>query len=194
MLNTSKAAPESLPPLVSHLESHLGVMSGGSRMGELPDIQISLFQNQPAPGAITYCTLGLSHHLLRGATDRMFRFELLGVAAGEFKALQPEARLFDVAEQILSTHRAPLRGEIFGPGGPIVTGATVEALYCTMPFHFPDALATFEGTDPPTVFIYLVPTTRSEARFAQEHGWDAFEELLEKNQPDLLDLCRSSII
>ena len=44
-----------------------------------------------------------------------------------------------------------------------------------------------------THFLWLVPIHRVEAKFVRRFGWQQFEDLLEKQDPDLLDLHRQQI-
>jgi hypothetical protein len=44
-----------------------------------------------------------------------------------------------------------------------------------------------------TAVVWLVPIGASEASFVRERGWDAFEEELARQDPDLLDLNRAEM-
>jgi hypothetical protein len=183
-----------VPPLIAHLERHLGPIVRGAEDARLPGVWVVVFSDRPAPGATTYATLGLSHHLLTGVAGRQYRLELLGCSRAEFDALAPEGALLTVAEEMLARHAPLLRGQVVGPAGSIVPGSTLRAFYCTVPVYFPDALAQCPATEPPTVFAWLIPITADEAEFVAVHGWDAFEDLLEACEPDLLDLRRASVV
>lgn len=120
--------------------------------------------------------------------------ELLGASFKRFEQLRPEGNLLTVAHDLISTHRALLRGEVIGPRGPIVAGSVLEAYYCALPVYFKDGLATFRGTVPGTVIIWVVPISHAEAHFVWEHGWQKFEDLLIARDPDLMDLRRNSLV
>ncbi len=71
----------------------------------------------------------------------------------------------------------------------------MEALYVAIPVYFPDASQLYEPVEgDPIVLAWLVPVTATEARFAKEHGYDAFEDLLVEKDPDLRDLGRAAIV
>ena len=185
------------PPLLRHLERHLGTMEGGisGAATGLP-ISIGLFEQLPLRGSVAYATLGLSHHHFVGAgrDGQDLRMELLAMLnAG------PRARLFpalvvDVASEMLKSHRALVRGDVIGPRGPLWEDSRLEALYVTAPVYFDDsfaAVALGNGTD--CVIAWLVPISVREAAFVGTHGWRRFEQLLAAENPDLLDPDREEM-
>jgi hypothetical protein len=185
---------EHTPPLIAHVEQHLGRIARGSRCAGHQGVQAALIEDCPAAGATAYVTLGLSDHILHAPSGRQYRQELLGASYARYADLRPEANLLTVAHDLLGEHRALLRGEVVGPRGPLVSGSPLEAYYCSLPVYFPDALATFGGSVPATVFIWLVPISHAEAHYVWEHGWEKFEDLLVERDPDLLDLMRPSLV
>lgn len=70
----------------------------------------------------------------------------------------------------------------------------MEALYCTLPTCFPESLAEFDGFAEPFLPIWLIPITSAEAHLVRQRGWDTFESILDAAAPDLLDLCRPSLV
>jgi hypothetical protein len=182
------------PPLIAHVEQHLGRISRGSEASSERGIQAVIVEGHPTPEATSYLTLGLSHHVLAGSSGRQFRQELLGVSYSRFAELNPDANLLTVAHDLLEAHRAALRGEVIGPAGPIVPGSTLDAYYCSLPSYFSDDLATFRGSVPATTFIWLIPISHAEAHYVWEQGWSKFEDLLVEHDSDLLDLTRPSLV
>ncbi len=63
-----------------------------------------------------------------------------------------------------------------------------------MPVLHDERLRTFNGTEPPTVFAWIVPIHEEEAHYVRERGWEAFEERLEAADPDLCDLEREPVV
>lgn len=179
-----------------HLERYLGTIARGwGATNENPGgVQVCLFEHQPAPEAVTYATLGLSHHVLAMANDRTVRQELLLPVFRTSASDDLVKLLLHVADQVLERHEAPLRGEVFRLGHPLCAGASCQHLYATIPVIFPDGLATCEETSPPTVCIWLVGITDREARWIDAEGWEAFEDQLEHLDPPLLDPCRASVL
>jgi hypothetical protein len=156
-------------------------------------VQACRFRDQPYASATTYTTLGLSHHVLRMNETRDVRQELL-VSVHESQAREELAGLLlEIASRVLQEQKALLRGEVLQLGAPILHGSEATALYASLPVLFTEGLATFSGTEPPTIFVWLFPILPSEVRFIASHGWSAFEDLLERRDPDLLDLRRSPI-
>lgn len=46
----------------------------------------------------------------------------------------------------------------------------------------------------PIVFAWLVPLYAAEAEYRQRHGWSKLEDELERQDPDLFDLDRASLV
>jgi hypothetical protein len=183
--------------LVDHLETYLGpIVSGYSKDDEgkkLP-FQIARFENA-RPRTVTLVTLGFSDiHLALGRDGRRVRQEYLLTVNPKWDAPNLPALLHQVAMEAYEKNSAYLRGQVLGPRGTLVAGTALEALYVAMPVYFPDAFHVYErvGAEP-IVLVWLVPITASEAHFAKERGYDAFEDLLVERDPDLRDLGREAI-
>lgn len=182
--------------LPAHLEQHLGPITGGwsnSTEGDPLGVTLARFAGAPVAGASTYCTLGMSsvplelddrrvrHELLAACWDRCFVSGLGGLLAG-------------LSLQVTDRGVALRRGEVLRFGGPLFEGTQASALYAAEPAYFPPGLGVWRGSDPPTVIVWLVPIYDAEAEFVAEHGWDAFENLLQEGDPDLLDLQRAPVV
>lgn len=182
--------------LIAHLESFLGPIAGGwardANRQRLP-CQVVWFEEAPDRGLMTYATLGLSRHALQSST-KTIRQELLLSVRRSFGSTQLVGVISTVAEMLLARHQPLLRGDVLPPAGPIVSGSTLSALYAAIPVLLPDAFAVFEGSEPPTVFVWLVPVTAVEADLIGSHGWSWFEDQLVEQQPDLFDLGRPGIL
>jgi hypothetical protein len=94
--------------------------------------------------------------------------------------------LQQVGLEVLSSGEAVLRGDVIGPRGPLFAMSNMEALYAAVPVYLPDSFAQVEDV----VLIWLVPISRSEAKFVAERGWPAFEERLSDVDPNLTDVDR----
>ncbi|MDN3516371.1 suppressor of fused domain protein [Aquisalimonas lutea] len=100
---------------------------------------------------------------------------------------RPEARR---DREFVSSHGvALLRGDVIGPSSPIIPGVYVNSVYATIPSIFPEGFSAYHGTELNTVMVWLIPLLRQEALFVKERGWPAFEEALERKDPDLADLA-----
>jgi hypothetical protein len=181
------------PPLIAHLEAHLGPIIRGFS-GDAEGVQVATFHDQPVRGAITYSTVGLSDHVLTSGTGRHTRVELVSGAYERFETAILASALLALAAELRDSHSALLRGQVIGPRGPLLDGSQIEAFYCAAPIYFADSFAELRAVVPATVFVWLVPITHAEAHFVFEHGWSKFEDLLTERDPDLLDLGRPSLI
>jgi hypothetical protein len=182
--------------LISHLESTLGSMDGGwskTDRGDPLSVRVVRFRDKPATGLTTFVTLGLSRNELALSDGRPVRVELIASCWERDAGLGMPSVLVTAAEQVMSTGRAPARGSILGPAGPLFSGSSsLTALYCSIPIFFPDELRVWDGSVPPTVMIQMIPITDDEATFANSRGWSAFEDHLEQNDPDVFELRRGS--
>jgi Suppressor of fused protein (SUFU) len=185
------------PGLVEHYESVLGTIdSAWSALGDDDAVRFSVlrFRGAPMRGAETLATLGLSHTRLALPRGRAVRQELVVTCYERFAGDDLAALLQAVGEDVLDKGTALLRGEVLGPAGQLLPDTALTALYVSVPAVFPDQLHGYEGSDPETVIVWLVPISTGEATLVRERGWSAFEELLEAADPDLFDLHRASLV
>ena len=179
-----------LDSLPEHYERYLGMISHGW-MDRISETKVSIvsFMGRPEPNVTTFATLGLSRSILNLREDHKIRQELLVSANDTFLQTAIAAFLLSIAEDLIKRGQALLRGEVIGPGKPVIDGAATTAVYVANPSPFDKLLTEFPSV-PPTVFAYLVPITSTEAALVREHGWDWFENALEKQNPDIWDLAR----
>ena len=179
--------------LIRHLESHLGVIAEGwSHVEDKADhpFQIVRFEGQPMKGASTFTTLGLSRVILSQRNRAPIREELIFSCYNRFIDWEVPQILASLGDQLLSSERAYLRGQVLGPAGPLFKNSDLEALYCARPVYFPEAFHEYGSTNPVTSLLWLIPITRAEAEYIESEGWSQFEDLLVEKNPDLLDLKR----
>jgi hypothetical protein len=185
--------------LVHHLEAHLGQISCGWSLdaeGRKLPFQVVLFEKGPIPGTRTLSTLGLSDARLRiGASGKRIRQEFVMLIRERFGCRNLPGILQQLALEALEQDRGYVRGDVIGPRGQLVEGSAHEALYVAVPVYFPDDFHVFRPpAGEPIVFAWLVPITAEEARFIRDRGWAEFEDELEKQDPDLLDFGRASVV
>lgn len=73
-------------------------------------------------------------------------------------------------------------------------GSELDALYATAPVYLPDAFAVAPLTsDLVCHIVWLVPISPVERGYIASHGWEAFEQILVDQDPDLLSLSRPSV-
>lgn len=177
--------------LINHIETFLGTIDEGWKLTESPSgIKVVRFRNKPCADAVTYVTVGLSNQVLPMSKGRDVREELVFSTYEKFPSGPIASFLLTFGDYLLSQHQALLRGDVVGPSDPIVPNVYLNAIYAAMPVMFEPEFATYAGTDPPTVLVWLVPLHGIEAAFVKSNGWSRFEDLLEIKDSDLLDLNR----
>ncbi|MEV4148370.1 suppressor of fused domain protein [Amycolatopsis sp. NPDC049691] len=131
------------------------------------------------------------HDLVSRTSGRQLRLELITDGRlGEF----PPGLLGQVAEELLASHEALLRGDVVGPRGPLVPGSEMQALYAAIPVYQDDDFAAVDLADGTrAAIVWLVPISAGEAAYVASHGWKAFEDELVRHDPDLLDLGRAEL-
>lgn len=184
--------------IIDFLEKNLGKLKGGwhSSAGDSQnDFQVALFPNVPFEGAATFSTIGVSDYPLWNAEHKTFFQEAVIVAKKEFGVNNLPGILMQVADSLLDSGHLILRGEVIGPAGPLFEGSKLEALYATSPVYFDTDFHIFKQTsEKEIIIVWLVPITKNEAAYIMEFGWEPFENLLEKVDPDLTDFHRDSIV
>ena len=180
--------------IADHLERYLGpIQRGWSAKDDSSGIQVVQFVDRPVEGVMTVASLGLSSSSLKMATGTKVRQEFLLSINSEMNVDHLASFLITFAAYVKKQGNALLRGDIVGPSSPLVPGVRVNSIYASIPVFFNEEICTFKTTDPPTVLVSLLPLHGSEAIFVRKHGWEIFEDLLEKENPDLFDMNRSPL-
>lgn len=177
--------------LIAHMEAFLGPIDGGwseDAAGRRLPFKVLRFINSPIPGATTFATLGVSDVAVSMPDGRLVRQELVFSAYDRYASAAIATALHDVAVDVVSSGRALLRGSVCA--GSFEVPGVAHDLYCTMPIFFPEGFQAWRGSDPPTVFVWLVPIAPVERRLVDVTGWEELERLMETQDPDLLDLER----
>jgi hypothetical protein len=157
--------------------------------------QVVQFDGAPAARAVTFATLGISSHLLESEkTGREIRQEYLMTCLTGQRDWNIPAVLQQFGAENTRRRRAVLRGEVFGPRGPLFPQSQMTALYAAIPVYFSDELhSVIIGVDKEVVLVWLVPLHTSEAELVRRVGWRSFEERLAETEVDLCDLSRPAI-
>jgi Suppressor of fused protein (SUFU) len=98
-----------------------------------------------------------------------------------------------IARELDERHRPLLRGQLIGPRGSVLPESCLEAFIAMNPWYWDDEFSYFGGVDPPIYVVWLIPITRREAEYVMHQGIDAFEAMIDDQDPDLLDLHRNSM-
>ncbi|MBP9892777.1 MAG: suppressor of fused domain protein [Planctomycetes bacterium] len=185
--------------LVEHIEQYCGKIRGGWALDENGDkapFQVIQTEGGPNPEAQTICTLGLSNFRLASRqTEKSIRHELLLLLRKNLEPSNLPALVQQVGLEALTRGSAYLRGEVLGPRTSLTENSTTAAFYVAQPVYFPDGFHSFTRDDgEQVVFAWLAPITTVEAKFIAKHGWEHFEDELLKQNPDLIDFNRSSML
>jgi len=184
-----------VPPLVQHLESYFGSITGGfSTPDNTPrDVQVI----RCARGTLqVVTTLGLSRHPLKSVTSpKTIRQEIfMMVKSAQFEPRLP-AIIHQVAAEKAGEGVALLRGEVVHKAGFILDRSDLTALYTTLPVYYPKGLCSFKDEElGEIVFSWLLPITSGEETYIRRVGWFRFEELLDGARFDLYDLDRPTLV
>jgi suppressor of fused protein SUFU len=180
--------------VVEHLESFCGPIVEGWQTdpdGKKMPFQIVRLERGPIEGTVTFSTLGLAFHQLSSASSsKLIRHELVMLARSNAIPDNLPVVLQQVAAEAVSRGNAYLRGEVIGPRGRLFPGSDFTALYVAIPVYFPDEFAAVDQV----AFAWLIPITTEEAGFVAVNGWPKFEDLLLREDPDLLDMKRRSAV
>jgi hypothetical protein len=184
--------------ILHHLETYIGKIDGAwseFAAGSKAQFQVLKFERQPVQTAVTCCTLGLSENVLKQIDGSVCRQELIFCCYESCFNEDVPALLASLGEEILGSGNAVARGQALTLNDIWSNGCSnINSLYCTSPVYFPPSLSKFDGSVPPTIFVWLVPIFKEEAQFISTHGWEAFEEELEENDPDLMNFKRERFI
>lgn len=186
------------PALVAHLERRLGKLVYGWSSG--PDgeplpFQVARFEGGRSGEVLSFATIGLSQSPATSpVSGRPLRLELVLSVHEWIGERNLPAVLQQVGRTMLATGDAIVRGEVIEMEGNVVSGAGPSALYATLPVYFDDAFATCRCEDGSDVaIVWLVPVYPSEVALIRAEGWDAFEDLVERRDPDLWDPTRDPV-
>lgn len=181
-------SPTHVHPVHRHYRKVLGVAREvvGWDIGELK-LDVAIFNDLPSEGATTFATGSLSS----------FTGQELLLSCYTRQASSTTPRLLAaIADPLFQARQGVERGQVLGPAGPIEEGALAEALYVCPPVYFPPELDPLVSDDLHVHFFWLVPVHAVEARWIRAHqdGGYPFEDLLQDQDPDLLDLRRPPLL
>ncbi len=185
--------------LIQHLETYCGALERARDTdpeGKQLPFQIAQFAGGPFRGAKTLSTIGLSNLALeaKGTLPGAVRQELIMLYRVEHGMRELPVLLQQVALEYARSRQALLRGTVIGPRGTLISGYPFVSFYTAAPVYFPEEFAKCMTRSGPVFLAWLVPITADETELIQTKGWSAFEDELEKVNPDLIDLDRVSIV
>jgi len=181
--------------LIQHVEHHLGSIDRGWKDNKSEqELQIVSFLDCPGETVSTFLSLGMSDDVLEMNGSRTVRQELVFSAYTISISNLIVSFLMSLCESILGRGKAVLRGEVIPLSNELAERIGFEFVYCTIPVFFDDDFCSYDVTSPSTVMVWVLPIHRSEAEYIDKKGWESFEDLLEKKDPDLCSLERDPIV
>jgi Suppressor of fused protein (SUFU) len=184
--------------LIQHLESRFGkIVRGWSRTGER---EIWPFQVVEMSGdflnVCTFTTIGLSNYGLQSpVSSKVINQEIFFQYRCQFNFNNSASVLHTIGMSVLENKRPLLRGDIIDQfDGIIFEGTLFEAFYTTVPAYYPPEFGSCPlPSSESAVICWLIPITNRERLFIKNNGWRAFEELIERKDPDFFDLGRADL-
>lgn len=176
--------------VLDHYERHLGPPT---RIDHLPSgLHVCTWIDRPIRGAVTHATAGLSAIPLSQASG-VVRQELLIAAAARWESPAIGGLLSHMAGQVALMRRPLLFGEAFALDFRLAGLPAIWGFVAIDPRYFPDDLYAASSSEGMVGVTWLVPVTANEGHYIATRGIDPFLELVEKEQPDLLDVRKRSI-
>jgi hypothetical protein len=184
--------------LIDHFERRLGRIVGGSSR-KIDEVQIVQYGNGRFHDVESWSTLGMSRHILtvRG-TDKRYALEVfLAVRNIPQTSITDVGRCVEwVAGEMVGRHEARLRGDVQQLPSRIHPASSLDHVYFAHPVYYDEDFYSveLEPNGQSAGIVWLIPVGPREARYVREHGWQRFEEQLERVDPDLFDITRREIV
>jgi Suppressor of fused protein (SUFU) len=182
--------PDVLEAIADAYAAHLGTPEERRHVTER--LHVLRYRTGEHSDVATYVTLGLAELVVRQETGDV-RQELLFECHQRFASDAWVSVLTFVAGRVAIDGAAVPAFEVVALDTALRKVTGVAALLCFTPIYHSSSLHVIEGTDPPTVVVWLVPLHETEAALARRDGWESLVSILEQRQPDLLDLKRRPI-
>ena len=189
------AVSEENKTLARYLREIIGGKPSVGRYWDKPErssVDIFRADDRPDTGVVSYATLGLSDTSLELDVEGVpLRVELVMAAAAEHEAA-PHI-LATAAFNIINDGMAIEPGTIFcDVVGMYLDDSDMKHLLFLPPFLWP--LETQRLPRKTVAWLLAVPISNAERAYADEKGTDALEDVFEKEQIDIYDLSRASVL
>jgi len=162
--------------------------------GEQAAFAVATFRDQPVEGAFTLVTIGLSERPFRGPSGEAVRQELLVCAWDRFFGEALYQTLFSMAHLLRESGETANPGTVYELPQPMGTEVPWRHLFLYPPGYHPDELQPIRLDRGEVEVCWLIPVTPEETDFVEREGPEAFDDLLERTDPDLMDLARGSVV
>ncbi|RZU75420.1 suppressor of fused protein SUFU [Micromonospora kangleipakensis] len=182
--------------MIEHLESFLGLITGGSRGDDAtPEgVQVAWFgPDVPFGGVTTLVTVGLSRRHLGLPNGGALHQELVMHVPTDDYPARAAGLLFQVAGEMVRREAGLQHGQVIGPRGPLFPDSQTTAMVAISPRYMPESFAVCHTESAPVVLTWLVPITTGEAEVIQKSGWGTLEQAFAAQNPDLADPGRAEV-
>jgi antitoxin YqcF len=178
-----------------------GVFNGTPKVTEYIDneenstISILEFANHPVSEVVSYSTLGLSDHMQTAdKSNKPVGVEVVAVCRSDYTVFP--SIMSTIAFYLINSRYPIYPGTIYE--GVISLYAEIKTQMKHILFVYPTAWKTkFKTLDLDEVkvtWMMAIPISDAENQYAKENGFNALGNLLEKNEIDVYDLCRKSVL
>ncbi|KPV58254.1 hypothetical protein QJ48_17385 [Paenibacillus sp. A3] len=149
--------------------------------------------NRPFDGVNSYSTIGLSDHSIKYTVDETpLRVEIVGASATGYEDF-PNV-IATCAFCVINSNYTIAHGETFRDIIKMYyPESDMKHVLFLSPFLWED-LKTLDFPNKKVAWLLAVPISENEYMYAQEKGTDSLEELFEKEQIDIFDLERKSVL
>ena len=149
--------------------------------------------NSPLDGVTSYSTIGLSDHSINYTVDGIsLRVEIVGASTTGYEDF-PNI-IATCAFCIINSKYTIAHGETFHDIIKMYyPESDMKHVLFLSPFLWED-LKTLDFPNKKVAWLLAVPISDNEYMYAQEKGTDSLEELFEKEEIDILDLERESVL
>jgi hypothetical protein len=199
MEKTEKAPP----PLAQHIEKYLGtIQSAWTRSAERKEMPFHVLKcsGGMVDEATAFCTFGLSDFAMQPLAPHepeWIRHELMILVPQSFGDRNIPVLLQQLGLRALNRDKAYAPGDIASGEGEIFKGLPFTAFFTAFPNSLPDEFRVYDPPDRPresVAFLWMIPVTPSEADFVKTNGGEKFEEILEAENADMVDLGRDAFV
>lgn len=76
----------------------------------------------------------------------------------------------------------------------MIWGTLLNSVYASVPMIYDEKFWLYDGSDPHTIFVWVIALHEEEGNYIRANGWGKFEDLLERADPELWDLQRPPVI
>ena len=194
----SDAQPSLTPyqsTVMQHIDTHMS--GGGAALMDGAGNSILRYEDAPFVGATSFVSCA-ANQPISAMEDRGQQSHISQELVFAIKTQQcndQTVQVFAALMEWLREQDAAFRyGEVIGPLDALFPDTDKQSLYVAMPTYFEEELAFCHATQPPTMFVWLVPVTEAERKYIVENGSDAFEVLLDEKNPDATDLKRACLV